>query len=67
MTSVDQTATRLSDIPSAELPALVEQGLPLADYIAEMARREIDWKSRAARGSGPVASSSSSPRASGTR
>ena len=29
----------LSDIPTAELPALVEQGLPVSEYAAEIQRR----------------------------
>ena len=29
----------LSDIPTAELPALVEQGLPVSEYAAETQRR----------------------------
>lgn len=30
----------LSEIPTAELAALVEQGLPLAEYETEVARRK---------------------------
>lgn len=29
----------IKDAPTAELPALVEQGMPVADYLAEMERR----------------------------
>ena len=32
--------TNIEDIPTHELSALVEQGLPLAEYLAEMARRD---------------------------
>lgn len=35
-------ARPLSDVPTSELPALVEQGMPVADYIAEIERRNID-------------------------
>lgn len=30
----------LSDVPTSELPALVEQGMPVLDYVQEVKRRD---------------------------